>query len=470
MNAYTAAWSDFRLCCPKAPWLIGPADVKRWIGDMRTRALDRAVASGLITAGRRDTHIGLSEATQAQYLAAVSSFYSFCERYPLPGRPRVALFEGINPVKAKGVPRPQPKPFAEAAYLNIEQLRALLSAISTWALSSPARNLQGLRDYALFTAYLLTGGRSSEIRVLQWRDLRLQAGSPYYHWQNKGKAGWDELAVPAWEAIRTYLQLANRLSTIAGEDYIFTPLGDAAARFGRIEDWHTNRPLSGHEVGRLLKKYGALAGLDCRKVHIHSLRHSAYMLYTAAGSDIRFCSKLLHHSSLAITSRYDHIMAGQRNTEWAKAWNLLGLPALCFVLDTQSELTRSLFYTDYHGGTRVKLISPFLALIWGLLWALVLQYVPLGRFLAARRSWLAVVIGIAVDLVLLRPVLSLSSWLRVAGVLGRLVRRHDPARIVQRMARSPGDPGPHEREQSALTGAALRRSITNAISSSAPQQ
>ena len=66
----------------------------------------------------------------------------------------------------------------------------------------------------------------------------------------------------------------------------------------------------------------------------------------------------------------------------------------------------------------MKLISPFLALIWGLLWALVLQYVPLGRFLAARRSWLAVVIGIAVDLLLLRPVLSQSSWLRVTSVLG----------------------------------------------------
>ncbi len=65
----------------------------------------------------------------------------------------------------------------------------------------------------------------------------------------------------------------------------------------------------------------------------------------------------------------------------------------------------------------MKLISPFLALIWGLLWALVLEYVPLGRFLAARRSWLAIVIGIAGDLLLLRPVLSLSSWVRVTAVL-----------------------------------------------------
>ena len=167
----------------------------------------------------------------------------------------------------------------------------------------------------------------------------MQGGSPYYHWKNKGKSGWDELAVPAWEAIRTYLQFAGRLPRMAGDDYIFTALSDCAerlrssygncpadgARVSAARTDTTNRPLSGHEVGRLLKKYGALAGLDCAKVHIHSLRHSAYMLYTAAGSDVRFCSKLLHHSSLAITSRYDHVMAGQRNAEWARAWSLLGL-------------------------------------------------------------------------------------------------------------------------------------------------
>ena len=320
-------------------------------------------------------------------------------------------------MKAKGVPRPQPKPFAEAAYLNVEQLRALLSAISTWAVSSPARNLQGLRDFALFTAYLLTGGRSSEIRVLQWKDLRLQAGSPYYHWENKGKSGWDELAVPAWEAIRTYLQLANRLSAITRDDYIFTPLSDAAARFGRIEDWHTNRPLSGHEVGRLLKKYGALAGLDsgqgahplapAQRVHaLHRCRQRRPFLQQAAPSLFPRDHQPLrpHHGRSA-----QHRMG--QGLEFAR-------PAAHRHRARHAVRHEAYQEIAYHGGTRVKLISPFLALIWGLLWALVLQYVPLGRFLAVRRSWLAVVIGIAVDLLLLRPVLSQRSWLRVAGVLG----------------------------------------------------
>lgn len=335
--AYTAAWTDFRRCCPADPWRISSADIKAWLSDMRERPLNPAVAKGLVHAGRRrgtetGGPIGLSDGTQAQYLAAVSSFYTFCANYPirLPDGTDVKLFDGVNPVKAQGVPKPAPRPFAEANYLSPEQLRALLNTIGLWAKSSPSRNLQGLRDYSLFTCYVMTGGRSSEIRLLRWQDLRQQGGRTYYHWTNKGKTGWDELPPPAWEALDRYLQLANRRLTIQPGDYIFTPLGDSALRFGNIAEWDANRPLSGHEVGRLLKKYAALAGFEARLQHVHTLRHSAYMLYTEGGVDVRFCSKLLHHSNLATTSHYDHVMAGQRNTEWAKAWTLLDLDLFTF--------------------------------------------------------------------------------------------------------------------------------------------
>ena len=65
----------------------------------------------------------------------------------------------------------------------------------------------------------------------------------------------------------------------------------------------------------------------------------------------------------------------------------------------------------------MKLLSPILALIWGVLWAFVLQTVPLGKYLAARRTWLTVIAGVGVDLLLLRPLLSLGNWLRVIGVV-----------------------------------------------------
>lgn len=59
-----------------------------------------------------------------------------------------------------------------------------------------------------------------------------------------------------------------------------------------------------------------------------------------------------------------------------------------------------------------------LAAVWGVVWALFLQYHPWGQWLAVRRTWLTVVIGVGVDLALLALLLDLPTWLTVAGVIG----------------------------------------------------
>ncbi|MCB1825205.1 MAG: hypothetical protein KDJ54_11765, partial [Candidatus Competibacteraceae bacterium] len=58
-----------------------------------------------------------------------------------------------------------------------------------------------------------------------------------------------------------------------------------------------------------------------------------------------------------------------------------------------------------------------LAAVWGVVWALFLQYHPWGQWLAVRRTWLTVVAGVGVDLALLATVLDLATWLTVAGVI-----------------------------------------------------
>lgn len=326
--AYTAAWEDLRQFVGKDLWRIGPADIIAWIQDLRTRILHPAVGRGLVRSRRRAPgQVGLAESTIAQYLAAISSFYSFAAAYPvvLPDGTLISLHTGVNPVKTTGVPRPQPQAYHAASYMDAAQLSALLNAISRWTNADPKRHLHGLRNYALFHCYILTGGRSAEVRVWRWQDLRQRSGGWQYYCANKGKEGWHDLPGDAWDSVQRYLSLAGRWGHLTAGDYIFTPLTDAASRFGHIQaaDWRRNRPLSGHELGRLLKRYGELAGLDPALLHVHTLRHSAYMLYTAAGVDLRFCSRLLDHSSLATTTHYDHIMVGQHNTEWRRAAALL---------------------------------------------------------------------------------------------------------------------------------------------------
>ena len=59
-----------------------------------------------------------------------------------------------------------------------------------------------------------------------------------------------------------------------------------------------------------------------------------------------------------------------------------------------------------------------LAFLWGLVWASALEWAPWGRYLAARRTWLAVVVGVGVDLALLATMLELGAWLVVCEVIG----------------------------------------------------
>jgi hypothetical protein len=61
-------------------------------------------------------------------------------------------------------------------------------------------------------------------------------------------------------------------------------------------------------------------------------------------------------------------------------------------------------------------LAVVLGAFWGVLWALCLC-TPLGRFLAQRHTWLVVVIGVGVDLLILLIVLPLETWLPVVCVV-----------------------------------------------------
>lgn len=72
-------------------------------------------------------------------------------------------------------------------------------------------------------------------------------------------------------------------------------------------------------------------------------------------------------------------------------------------------------------------VALLLAAVWGAVWALFLQATQLGRWLVMRRTWITVVIGVGVDLLVLLLVLDWASWAAVAGVtaassIGLIVR------------------------------------------------
>jgi len=65
----------------------------------------------------------------------------------------------------------------------------------------------------------------------------------------------------------------------------------------------------------------------------------------------------------------------------------------------------------------------FGAMVWGVLWALFLQFHRLGRFMADERTWITVVIGVGVDLVIGIGTVWWEMWLVVVcssiGIIAR---------------------------------------------------
>jgi hypothetical protein len=57
-----------------------------------------------------------------------------------------------------------------------------------------------------------------------------------------------------------------------------------------------------------------------------------------------------------------------------------------------------------------------LGVIWGCVWAAALQWTPMGRFLAQRRTWITVVVGVGVDLLIVGLVVDVATWLTLCGI------------------------------------------------------
>jgi len=62
-------------------------------------------------------------------------------------------------------------------------------------------------------------------------------------------------------------------------------------------------------------------------------------------------------------------------------------------------------------------LTAILALIWGAIWALFLQMHPWGQWLAIKRTWITVAVGIGVDLALLLLVLDIHTWSTVTAIV-----------------------------------------------------
>lgn len=294
-RSYACALEDFLASCPAHPRDITRTDVLRWVQQMGER--------------------GLSAATIAQRLAGVSSFYTFVSRdFDAPsGRP----LHDRNPAAGKSL-RPTVEMYGKAAWLGADEARALLRTVH-------GPTLRARRNYALFLGYILLARRNSEWRTVRWGDFERRGEQISLRWQGKGRKDQRlEVPLPVWNAVCAYLRAAGRLNSMDSGDYIFTAIrtGQALPKGGTLD---ANRPLSAHEVGRILKGYLRSAGIEPAKITPHSLRHTGAMLRRAAGASDQEIMDYLGHGNLATTQVYLHALEGQKDAHWMRVSDFLGL-------------------------------------------------------------------------------------------------------------------------------------------------
>lgn len=149
----------------------------------------------------------------------------------------------------------------------------------------------GIRNRALLTLLYRSGLRVSEILALRPSDVDMARHSIRLLDTKSGRAQTRGFHPSADDALARWLDTRKALG-IHGR-HLFCTLDGG--------------PLSDDYVRGLLRRLGAKAGIS-KRVHPHGLRHTFAVELEDAGTPVTTISKLLGHSSVAVTARYlDHL-------------------------------------------------------------------------------------------------------------------------------------------------------------------
>jgi integrase/recombinase XerD len=192
---------------------------------------------------------------------------------------------------AKGDPATNKGRTFPAEVLTPAEVLAVIGACSR-------RAPTGIRNRAMLTLLYRSGLRVSEVVAVRPADVSMdrhsirllatKAGQP----QTRGFHPSADDALARWLDVRRSLGIRGRT--------LFCTLGG-----GQLSDRY---------VRDMLRRMAARAGVE-RRVHPHALRHTFADELRQAGMDVVTISKLLGHSSVAVTARYlDHLTNGQAVT------------------------------------------------------------------------------------------------------------------------------------------------------------
>lgn len=168
----------------------------------------------------------------------------------------------------------------------------------------------GIRNRALLTLLYRSGLRVSEVLSLRPSDIDMAKHSIRLRDTKSGRAQTRGFHPSADDALARWLDTRKA----AG-------IGNHGTRLFCTLDGGSLHP---QYVRNLLHRLGEHAGIG-KRVHPHGLRHSFAFELEQAGTPVTVISKLLGHSSIAVTARYlDHLT----NHQAVSALETVELPPL----------------------------------------------------------------------------------------------------------------------------------------------
>lgn len=166
------------------------------------------------------------------------------------------------------------------------------------------------RDIALFTAYLGTGCRVSELINLDITDVCFESSSFIVT-----RKGGDEqeifMPVQVENEMFTYMQERVENEKAADEKALFV------SRLGKR--------MTAQGVEKILKKYCATVGIfDSDKARPHALRRTFACNLIADGIDIKMVAELMGHKNIEVTHKYYTQYAIEKRKEVMREFDIKG--------------------------------------------------------------------------------------------------------------------------------------------------
>ena len=167
-----------------------------------------------------------------------------------------------------------------------------------------------LRDVALFTAYLGTGCRVSELINLDITDVDFDSSS--FIVTRKG-GDQQEVFMPIQVENELFAYMQKRLETENAKD--------AKALFlSRL-----GKRMTAQSVEKNLKKYCRAVGItDPDKTRPHALRRTFACNLIADGIDIKMVAELMGHKNIEVTHKYYAQYASQKRKEVMRSYDIMG--------------------------------------------------------------------------------------------------------------------------------------------------